>query len=157
MRTKYISLTDAIALYEGYRIEFIRKNDLTLDEGEEMIFWKLNGPEMTRIAPFLFHIQNGKINLYGHLCLKKTALKKVPNVITNKIQIPCLNPIFVFPIISYVIYNNYDYKESYNPSVNYDVLRSTSTLENVYTDLSVKYKELVKLIKSIFKEEETND
>lgn len=153
MKTKYISLTDAIKLYEEYRIEFLRKNDFILEEGEKIILWKFNGIEINRTGHFLFHIQSGNINLYGKLCLKKTVLKKVPDVITSKIEYIGNNP---FYNISYVIYNNYDYKESYNPSVNYDVLRSDSTLEDLYTDLSVKYEELVELIKLIFKEEETN-
>lgn len=153
MKTEYISLTEAIALFEEYKLDYLRnsKDDIITSEGEYI-------GSIIKFDPttdFLFHIQSGKINLYGKLWSEKTVLKKIPDVITSKIQ--CIEPIFVFSIISYVIYNNYDYKESYNPSVNYDVLRSTSTLEDIYTELSVEYKELVELIKSIFKEEETNE
>ncbi len=63
------------------------------------------------------------------------------------------------PLIAngYVICNNYDYRELYNHSTNYDVLRQYPNMENIYTNLSVRHAQLVELMESMYKEEKEEE
>jgi hypothetical protein len=147
MKTKYISLTTAIGLWEEYKIDYVRKliknpSFSTMDNDTIFSFAK---DSIKQTADLVYHIKMGEINLYGKQ-KEDTEIMKISDGVLSLITYEDFHP---FDFDRYVICNNYDYKESYNPSVNYDVLKYV-TGTNHYTDLSIEYKELNNYIKVLF-------
>lgn len=148
MRANYISLTVAIDLFEQNRNKFVRDRLVITDQDEDapsisnMIYIKDSNIEATT-SLFSF-IHDGKLDLYGTLDSPDGIYCQIPESITNNIN-------WIEPLIhrDYIICNNYDYKESYNPSSNYDVLRRYADVENIYYSLSVIHEQLIELIESV--------
>lgn len=136
MRTQYISVTNALNLFEECKINYIRDN--TIENGVTQ------GLIMEAITDFLFFISNGKLDLYGAIAPDGLQYK-IPESITRKIS-------WVKPLVAgdYIICNNYDYTCAHNSSVNYDGLRHYPSPHNVYYDLSVCHSQLFELMKSIY-------
>lgn len=151
MTSKYISLTEAINLYEEYKIEFFRN---VITDGNQIsdtadLEIRYNATNIKTQYSLVDHISKGAISLYGK-CVIGLDMKKVPKTITSQLISRDLPECF-YGISSerYSIYNNYDYETIYNPSTNYDVLFSPIG-HDLYTHLSIEYKELEKLVKYIF-------
>src|SRR5271154_149505 len=132
MKTRYISLTTAINFWEEYKIDYVRK--LIKNPSFVYIEYENSGqPDIASIhmnttdspriiektADLLYHIKRNKINLYGKR-IEDTEITKIPEGILSLITYEDFHP---YDYNGYVICNNYDYKESYNPSVNYDVFK----------------------------------
>lgn len=171
MRTGDISITQALELFETHKSDLFHKYLVIREDNDDNVSLTTPPNSVGFSAPpnikflevtadFLLFIQEGKLELYG--CRDDTTgtidntpdplLMRLPEEITALIQ-------WDKPIItnSYVICNNYDYRELYNYSTNYDVLRRYPNMENIYTHLSVRHAQVVELMKSMYKEEKATN
>jgi hypothetical protein len=171
MRTNYISITQAIDLFETHKSDLFHKYLVIREDDDDNV--SLTTPPnsvgfstpphikfLEATTDFFLFIKEGKLELYG--CSDTTGtidntpdplLMQLPEEITRLIQ---WDKMFITNS-SYVICNNYDYRELYNHSTNYDVLRQYPNMENIYTHLSVRHAQLVELMKSMYKEEKTTN
>lgn len=170
MRTRYISITQTLDLFETHKSNFSHKYLVIRGDDDDNV--SITAPPnsvgfstppnikfLQVTTDFLLFIQEGKLELYG--CTDTTGtidnisdplLMLLPEEITRLIQ-------WDKPLITngYVICNNYDYRELYNHSTNYDVLRQYPNMENIYTNLSVRHAQLVELMESMYKEEKEEE
>jgi hypothetical protein len=145
MRTKYISLTTAINFWEEYKIDYVQKH-MNPIIGEKDMPLLIDKVEIEKTGDLINHIARDKISLFGKK-EKENIVTKIPRQILSFITIEDGYPL---DLHRYVICNNYDYKESYNPSINYDVLKRYSTGVYLYTELSIESEELNDYIKALF-------
>ena len=170
MRTNYISITQALDLFETHKTDFFHKYLVIRGDDDDNVSITtppnsvgLNPPPIVKISQvttdFLLFIQEGKLELYG--CNDTTgAIDNTPDPLLMRLREEITRLIqWDKPIITpgYVICNNYDYRELYNPSTNYDVLRSYPSMENIYTHLSVRHAQVVELMESMYKEEKVEE
>jgi Zn ribbon nucleic-acid-binding protein len=166
MKTKYISLTTAIGLWEEYKIDYVRKlvecdfNSWQKDKAIEIAHHGNSETEkdptseidVYKTASLFYHIYLEKIKLYGKK--KQTPPFINPNIPLLQIDESVLLLEYRddnnFVQYQFKFEHNYDYTTGYNPSVNYDVLKYVFTGDIRYTDLSIEYEELNNYIKVLF-------
>jgi len=139
-RPNYISLTTAIEMFEEYRAEKAQNFSC---KGDNITPFTEMGSIL--YYDFLYFIVSQKLSLYG-LNNKTKIFEPVPERLVSQILWDDDNKDLRS---SCYIRNTYDYKNTYNPSTNYDALYNYNNTEPLYTNLCVLYQDLVDLVKEI--------
>lgn len=144
MRTEYISITVAIQLFEDYEIDCTRDaiikyahaSGMPRDEDVFMTVHEIPGLYPNAGLPSL--IAKQKIKLYGK---NQLSDDKEQLVVIHDFPSAC----------NFCLRNSYDYTISYNTAINYDVICCIINNDVIYKDVSIKYIDLVTLIRSFTK------
>lgn len=157
MKTEYISLTQAIEIFEEHKITYMCNLDKTLVNQTQHCQYEsgmvMNESYINITTDFIFHVINLKIPLYS-ATNRDFSYQKIPDAVANNIEYfpPDISSLLSTCAFKYEVCNNYDYKQTYNPSTNYDVLKNTATNEIEYFHLSIKSSEFAEFMRKIKEE-----
>lgn len=179
MRNKYISVTEAISLYADYRRKAViamfdlRGNNYgekgyncwTFPEGtlqttsfvQHLIArFDNEGEPIFRKPLTLFGKRKGETELISLIDLQSDIVDNQFNQLMGNHKLGQLKDKSLawaselYRSDGYILVNNYDYSDRYNPSTNYDCLMDMDTKQIKYTNISIEHKEFWEFMKTTF-------
>lgn len=153
IKKRYISLSEAIDIYEEYKINFMQESlapyNISFNQEKarnkgELVIGNINS-WANRFGSLVSLIIDHRIKLYGKMIKGPTVVKSPLEGLVEVDE----NIIISIGTGKSIIFNRYDYNESYNSSYNYDTIRCLNTQEIKYIEVSILYRDMVKLMKEM--------